>query len=103
MLCDLKKAVPKTFMDFCQRAKDSVVEELASESEVHSFSVSVGAATITVVNSKLTEITGQKIRCSTRLFQGANLAVAQVQQVSECVGVYKLWTIHKREGWCWAG
>ena len=86
MLCDLKKAVPKTFTDFCQRAKDSVAEELASEPELHPFSVSVGAVTITVVNSKVTEITGQKIRRSTRVFQGANLAVAQVQQVSESIG-----------------
>lgn len=82
MLCDLKKAVPKTFMDFCQRAKDSVAEEIATESDLYPFSVSIGAVTVTVVSSKLTEITGQKIRRSTRIFQGANLTIASVLQVS---------------------
>jgi len=90
MLCDLKKAVPKTFTDFCQRAKDSesVVEEDASESDSYPFSVSIDAVTATVVSSKLTEITGQKIRRSTRIFQGANLTIASVELVSDWVSVY---------------
>ena len=83
MLCNLKKSVPKTFLDFCQRAKDSVAEEHALNPELHPFSVTVQDRSITVVNSKLAEVTGQKIRRSTRVFQGAHLAVALVQQVGE--------------------
>ena len=78
MHCDLKKAVPKSFMDFCQRAKDSVIGEASAGSESYPFSVSIGSITATVVTSKLTEIIGHKIQRSTRTFQGTNLAISSI-------------------------
>lgn len=50
------------------------------KSESYPFSVLIDAVTATVVSSKLTEITRQKIR---RIFQGANLTIASVEPVSD--------------------
>ncbi len=75
---DLKKAIPKSFSDFCLRAKNSAdTPQLQSSA----FSTSFNAVSAHVVQAKFTEISGTKIKSEVSSFTGANLALASFKEV----------------------
>jgi hypothetical protein len=75
---DLKKAIPKSFSDFCLRAKNSAdTPQLQSSA----FSTSFNAVSAHVVQAKFTEISGTKIKSEVSSFTGANLALASLKEV----------------------
>ena len=83
---DLKKSVPQSFADFCQRAK--AFDEAADS--IDSLVVQYKTVSAVVIESaKVTEISGQQIRKAQSSFRGANLIVATVEDVSIYCIVYK--------------
>ena len=76
---DLKKAIPKSFSDFCPRAKNSA-DTLQLQSSA--FSTSFNAESAHILQAKFTEISGIKIKSEVTSFTGANLALASFEEVS---------------------
>lgn len=72
---DIKKTIPKSFSDFCHRAKSSK-EQVCS---MDTTCIAVSGNTATVVVSKLTELSGSVIRQGNLSFNGASLVLTQFQ------------------------
>ena len=73
MHIDLKKNIPKTFSDFCHRAKNSDERMCFSGS---SSSIAVRGVTANVVVSMPTEISGSLLRQVDATFNGASLVLS---------------------------
>ncbi len=86
---DIRKTIPKTFTDFCQRAKNS--SDTLSSSTGSAMIVIKGASAIVVV-SPLVNVTGSLLRSSDPAFQGANIVITSPQDNIENVA----YTIKKR-------
>lgn len=82
--CNLKKAIPQSFHDFCARAKvstDSTMQPNTLES-VFEFQSSDGPpVTVTVIEAKVTEVSGHMIHSIQPSFAGADLAIMMVDEV----------------------
>ncbi len=78
---DLKKAIPKSFSDFCLRAKNSADTPRFQSS---AFTTSFNAVSAHVLQAKFTEISGTKIKGEDPSFTGATLALASFEEVLLC-------------------
>ena len=76
---DLKKAIPKSFSDFCLRAKNSATSQLQSTSDA--FTTSFNTVSARILKEKFTEISGTKIKNEDPSFTGASLALASFAKV----------------------
>ena len=77
---DLKKAIPQSFADLCQRVKTSNVENVVANNSlcVHHGTVSA----IIIELHSIIEVSGQRILRSDSSFRGANLVMATTEDVS---------------------
>lgn len=82
---DLKKAIPKSFSDFCLRAKNSA--DAPAQLQSCTFSTSFKAVSAHILQDKFTEVSGTKIKSQVNSFTGANLAIASFEEV--CILVLK--------------
>lgn len=74
---DLKKSIPKSFSDFCLRAKNSTQDA----PQLQSFSTTFNGVSAHVLQQKFTEVSGIKIKSEVPSFNGANLALASFNEV----------------------
>lgn len=95
---DLSKAIPQSFADFCTRAK---LSEGQSDSAVpESVFVQHGSFVAHIVVSKMTELSGQRIKGAYPNFRGANLTLTSFKEVivKECVANLHIqatdWVLH---------
>lgn len=75
---DMKKCIPKSFSDFCLRAKNSEITHPSIEGS-EEFKCNGGYARI--IKEKLTEISGGKIKQVDPSFTGAHLALTYFGEV----------------------
>lgn len=80
---DLKKSIPKTFANFCHRAKSSGSQSLAPSSA----SVKLRESTESVLVSTTTELNGMLIRQVDMSFIGASLILAAVDDTNSAENV----------------
>ena len=78
---DFRKAVPQSSLDFCTRAKLS--QHTESPSNDCTTYVKVGDVLGFIIESKMNEISGQRIKQAYSSFQGANLALMLFEEVCE--------------------
>ena len=77
---DLKLGIPKSFQEFCQRAKLSTdLNDPQGEYFLTLTSKSGIPLTVNVLCSAFTEVTGQMIQCTQPLFSGIDLAVIAIR------------------------
>ena len=74
---DIKKAIPKSFSDFCLRAKNSS----QAESVCSAYTTAFNTVSARVLQAKFTEITGTKIKSEDPSFTGANLILTTFEEV----------------------
>ena len=77
---DIKKAIPKSFSDFCLRAKNSSTTSQA-ESVSSAYTTDFNTVSARVLQAKFTEITGTKIKSEDPSFTGANLVLTTFEEV----------------------
>lgn len=78
--CNLKKEIPQSFQDYCSRAKSSLESSVSNEA-VFSFSADGLPTSVTVIESKPTEVSGQLISSINESFCGADLGLILVDEV----------------------
>lgn len=76
---DLSKAIPQCFTDFCTRAKLS--EGQSNSAVADSVLVQHGSFAACVVESKMAELSGQRIKAAYPNFHGANLTLTSFKEV----------------------
>lgn len=103
--CNLKKAIPQSFHDFCARAKvsmDTTVQSNTLES-IFEFKNSDGQpVTVTVVEAKPTEVSGHMINVIQPSFSGADLAILVVDEVCLSYFMCVSWHGYRYLLWCQA-
>lgn len=75
---DVKKKIPKSFTDFCHRAKTLTDIDVSSSS-----TVVVRRCSVSVLQSSVTEVSGSQIRLVDTEFKGANLILCSVVDDSQ--------------------
>lgn len=79
---DLNKTIPRSFADFCTRAKLSESENSTSSNNSYvTYQHAVGC----VIDAKTTELSGYTITRSFAAFKGANIAMISLTKVFRCI------------------
>lgn len=75
---DMKKCIPKSFSDFCLRAKNS---EITRPVQAGSEELKYNEVCARIIKAKLTEVSGVKIKQDDPTFTGAQLALTSFEEV----------------------
>lgn len=84
---DFSKGVPKTFSDFCKRAKGSKDNVNRSQSLSSDIFVQKNETSAYTINEKSCELTSNVISSIFPEFEGANLVVASIKPVSTIISL----------------
>ena len=74
---DIRKNIPKTFTDFCQRAKNCTSGNLQSNTMASTIVIKGSSASVLI--SEITEVNGSLLRTVDPSFQGAHLIITSSQ------------------------
>ena len=75
MTVDIKKSIPKSFTDFCQRAKNSSCD--TSEVQSNSSTITVRGVSVVMIISKPLELSGKTIKKVNPCFNGGQLVITK--------------------------